>query len=124
MAKPPKKKICRLKGIVIGCLEIWRFLLLGWSDGNKYFFCYGSFSIKNGLQIQFIEDKWNENTTLRELYHALYSIVRHKGDTISTVMATSPPNITFRRDLVGPRLIAWNALLQHLSLVQINTRGR
>jgi hypothetical protein len=31
----------------------------------------------------------------------LYSVC-HKGDTIATVMTTSPPNVTFRRDSVGP----------------------
>jgi hypothetical protein len=29
----------------------------------------------------------------------LYSIVRCKSDTIASVMATSPPDVTFRRDL-------------------------
>jgi hypothetical protein len=37
-------------------------------------------------------------------------------------METSPPNVMFRRDLVGPRLASWNALLQRLALVQL-TQG-
>jgi hypothetical protein len=48
---------------------------------------------------------------LSALYPALYDIVRHKSDTIATVMATSPPDVTFRRDLIDHRLEAWNALL-------------
>jgi hypothetical protein len=36
-------------------------------------------------------------------------------------MATSPPDVTFRRDLLGPRLTAWNALLQRLETVQLST---
>jgi hypothetical protein len=31
------------------------------------------------------------------------------------LMATSPPNVTFRRDLVGPQLISWNVVLQRLA---------
>jgi hypothetical protein len=48
----------------------------------------------------------------REQYPTLYSIMHHKGDTIAKVMETSPPNVTFRRDLSDQRLVSWNALLQ------------
>jgi hypothetical protein len=57
--------------------------------------------------------------TLREQYLALYNIVRHKGDTITMVMESFPPDMTFRRDLSGPRLAAWNALLLHLANVHL-----
>ena len=33
----------------------------------------------------------------------------------------SPPDMTFRRDLIGPRLEAWNALLGRLAVVQLST---
>ena len=59
------------------------------------------------------------NTTLREQYPALYNIVHHKSDTIATVLETSPANVTFRRDLLGPKLAAWNALLGRLAMVQL-----
>jgi hypothetical protein len=35
-------------------------------------------------------------------------------------MTTSHPDVTFRRDLIGQRLVAWNALLQHLATVQLS----
>jgi hypothetical protein len=35
-------------------------------------------------------------------------------------MATSPPDVTFRRDLIGPRLVAWNAILQRLDFIQLS----
>jgi hypothetical protein len=44
-------------------------------------------------------------------------IARHKGATIAKVLASFPQNVMFRRDLVGPRLASWNALLQHLVLI-------
>jgi hypothetical protein len=86
---------------------------------KKYFFGLGSFSNKDGSEIRFWEDKWLGNVTLREQYPALYSIVRHKGDTIAKVMETSPPNVTFRRDLLGQRLVSWDALLQRLAYIQL-----
>jgi hypothetical protein len=34
-------------------------------------------------------------------------------------MEASPPNVAFRRDLSGQRLVSWHALLQHLANVQL-----
>jgi hypothetical protein len=86
---------------------------------KKFFFGLGSFSIKDGSEIRFWEDKWLGNATLREQYLALYNIVRHKGDTLAKIMEFSPLSVTFRRDLSGQRLVAWNALLQHLANIQL-----
>jgi hypothetical protein len=86
---------------------------------KKFFFRYGTFSIKDGSQIRVWEDSWLGNSPLREQYPVLYSIVRHKSDTIALVMATSPLDVTFRRDLIGPRLVAWNTLLQRLDSIQL-----
>jgi hypothetical protein len=77
---------------------------------KKHLFPFGSFSIKNGAEIRFWEDRWLGTTTLREQYPALYSIVRYKGDSLQKVMESSPPSMAFRRDLIGPRLAAWNEL--------------
>jgi hypothetical protein len=57
--------------------------------------------------------------TLWEQYPALYSIVRHKGDTIAKVLENFPPSVTFRRDLSGQRLVDWNALLHRLANIQL-----
>jgi hypothetical protein len=35
-------------------------------------------------------------------------------------MATSPPDVNFRRDLIGPWLLAWNALLRCLEAIQLS----
>jgi hypothetical protein len=88
---------------------------------KKFFFGVGSFSIKDGSEIRFREDIWLGNATLCEQYPALYSIVRHKGDTIAKVLETSPPSVAFRRNLSGQRLVAWNALLQRLANIQYKT---
>ena len=91
---------------------------------KKFFFPYGSFSIKDGSEIRFWEDRWLGTTLLREQYPALYNIVqgRHKSDTLAHVLADNPPNVTFRRDLIGPRLAAWHELLQRLANVNL-TQG-
>jgi hypothetical protein len=36
-------------------------------------------------------------------------------------MAASPLDVTFRRDLIGPRLTSWNALIQRLDSIQLST---
>jgi hypothetical protein len=45
--------------------------------------------------------------------------VRYKGDTIAKVLETSPPNVLFRRDLLGQRLVSWNALLLRLAEIHL-----
>jgi hypothetical protein len=35
------------------------------------------------------------------------------------VMESSPPNMTFKTDLIGPRLASWNALVQRLDNIQL-----
>jgi hypothetical protein len=82
---------------------------------------YNSLSLmcSHGSQIRFWENSWLGNGPLREQYPALYSIVCHKSDTIALVMATSPPNVTFECHLIGPRLVAWNALLLRLESIQL-----
>jgi hypothetical protein len=35
-------------------------------------------------------------------------------------MATSPPDVTFRRDLIGSRLVAWNSLLHRLEAIHLS----
>ena len=49
-----------------------------WADlmaTKKFFFQHGSFSIRDGSEIRFWEDKWLGQSTLREQYPALYTIV-------------------------------------------------
>jgi beta-galactosidase GanA len=78
------------------------------------------FSIKDGSQIWFWKNSWLGNRSLREQYPALYSIGSRKSDTIAVVMAISPPFVTFRRDLLGPRLAAYNALLLRLESIHLS----
>jgi aminoglycoside N3'-acetyltransferase len=78
---------------------------------KKHFFPYGSFSIWDGSERKFCEDKWLGTTTLQEQYSPLYNIVHHKGDNLTKVMETSPPTTTFRCDLFEPWLASCNELV-------------
>jgi hypothetical protein len=90
---------------------------------KKYFFGHGKFLIKDGFEVHFWEDKWIGTTTLREQYPTLYAIIHHKGDIIAHVLESNPPNVMFRRNLYGSRLVSWEALLQRLANVNL-TDGR
>ena len=87
---------------------------------KKFFFKYGFFSIRDGSEIRFWEDKWLGQSTLSEQFPALYSIVRNKSDTIAKVLGSSPPDVSFRRSLFGSRQTSWDALLLRLDSVQLS----
>jgi hypothetical protein len=38
-------------------------------------------------------------------YHSLYSIVRKKNKTVVKVLSTAPLNVSFRRAIVGDKMI-------------------
>ena len=99
----------------LGDSHFWAGLM----NTKKFFFPHRSFSIKDGSEIRFWEDKWLGQTTLREQYPSLYDIVRYKGDTLAKVMGSSPPNVSLRRSLYGHRQASWNALLMRLDSVQL-----
>ena len=83
------------------------------------FFRFGSFLIRDGSEIRFWEDTWLGNTPLKDQYPALYNIARGKSDTIAVVLSQSPPNVSFRRDVLGARLDSWNALQERISDMQL-----
>jgi hypothetical protein len=81
---------------------IWKpddlYFWAGLMATKKHFFRLGTFFIKDGSDI------W-------------HNIVRHKGDTLTHILEPNPPNVTFRRIFLGPRLVSWHALLQRLANV-------
>jgi hypothetical protein len=97
-----------------------------WKSGDSYFWAslmkvkrdflkFGTFLIKDGSQVRFWEDRWFENSTLRELYPQLYNLARRKQDTVVAVLSTQPPNVSLRRDLLGDKLVLCNNLLSRLA---------
>ena len=84
------------------------------------FLRFGSFNIKDGSQVRFWEDKWLGNACLREQYHCLYNVVRHKHATISEIFQTSPISFSWRRDLTGSKLVAWNHLFPRIANIVLS----
>ena len=54
-------------------------------------------------------------------YPALYNIVQHKNVLVSTVLATNPINISFRRGLNDNKWVQWLHLCQHLITINLTS---
>ncbi|WVZ87770.1 hypothetical protein U9M48_034358 [Paspalum notatum var. saurae] len=100
-------------GFMIWVLRILLYL------AKRDFFHFGSFKVKDGSQVHFWEDIWLGATPLRVQYPCLYNIARPKNITITDVLCYSPPNLAWRRDLVGPKLVAWNNLLPRIANITL-----
>jgi hypothetical protein len=85
---------------------------------KNYFLNMGSWFINNGEQVRFWEDKWLGNSSLKDKYPSLYSIVRRKNSSVVSVMSIVPLNVSFTRALVGQNLIRWLNLCA--SIVHVN----
>jgi hypothetical protein len=121
MATTNPQQIFKYKATFLGLLEVRRFPFLGWSNESEYdFLQFGTFIIKNGSQIRFWEDIWLGTSSPRDQYSCLYHIARHKQVTVADVFSTSPLNLSWRRDLIGPKLVVWNELLPRLGSVVLS----
>ena len=101
-----------------------------WKSGDSHFWAslmkvkrdflrFGNFVIKDGSQVRFWEDIWLGNSPLREQYPELYNIVRKKQDTVAEVLRTPSANLSWRRDLIGSKLVMWNNLVSRLANVML-----
>ena len=81
---------------------------------KEVFLRLGQFHLGDGSQIRFWEDTWLRGKYLKNRYPILYNIARRKNDTVNVVLSSAPSNISFRRSLTGPALVAWNQLIQDL----------
>lgn len=68
----------------------------------------GSWTVNNGEQVRFWEDKWLGNYSFKDRYLSLYSIVRRRNFSIAYVMSTVPLNVSVRRALVGQRKVIYS----------------
>ena len=83
-----------------------RFTFLGESDEDKMrFLKFGTFIIRDGSQVRLCEDTWLGNSPLRDQYPQLYNIVRKKQDTVADILSTQIPNLSWRRGLIGNKLM-------------------
>ena len=56
----------------------------------------------------------------REQYPQFYNIARKKQDTVADVLSTPLPNVSWRRDLIGNKLVMWNNLISRLANVELS----
>ena len=105
-------------------MEERRFTFLGEPDEGKTKLRFGTFIIKDGSQVRFWEDSWLGNSSLRDQYPQLYNIVRKKQDTVADVLSTQIPNLSWRRDLIGIKLVIWNNLVSCLSTIDLTPKKR
>ena len=84
------------------------------------FLRFGTFIINDGSQVRFREDTWLGNSPLRDQYPQLYNIVRKKQDTVADVLSTQIPNLFWRKDLIGNKLVMWNNLVSRLSTIVLS----
>jgi hypothetical protein len=49
----------------------------------------------------------------------LYNIARPKHVTIAEILSDPSPNLSWQRDLIGPKLVAWNNLLPRITNIEL-----
>jgi hypothetical protein len=64
---------------------------------------------------------WMGDLPLSHQYPALYKIVQHKNVLVSTVLATEPINIYFRRGLDNNKWLQWLHLCQRLIAINLTS---
>jgi hypothetical protein len=80
------------------------------------------FKVGNGTSVRFWEDVWMGHLPLSQQYPTLYNMVQHKNVLISTVLATAPLNISFRRGLNDKKWLQWMHLCQRLMTINLSTK--
>ena len=63
------------------------------------------FNLRDGSQIRFWEDTWLGNQPLSYRFTNLFNIVRKKHVIAAEVFSTIPLNVSFRRALIGNKLL-------------------
>jgi len=90
---------------------------------KQYFLRFGTFKINNGAQVRFWEDTWLGSQPLKVQYPGLYSIVRKKFVTIAEVLGPAEPNVSWRRSLIGNKLVAWNNIISRIANIQLSNEN-
>ena len=78
------------------------------------------FKLDNRTQIRFWKDKWLGSQPLKIQYLNLFKIVRKKQATVANVLNSAPLNVSFRRALVGNKLLEWQSLVARIAFINLN----
>ncbi|WVZ62388.1 hypothetical protein U9M48_012144, partial [Paspalum notatum var. saurae] len=112
-----KHKLSTWKAKHLAYGGIWQNLLR-----NKYLSskCLSQVQIKPGNS-HFLKGLLKVGSNpLKDQFPSLYNIVHYPHKTVANVFSQMPINITFRRYLVGDKLIAWHNLLAKIANVQLS----
>ena len=82
---------------------------------------FGSLKVKDESQTRFWMDTWLGNQPLKDKFPSLFNIVRRKQDSMATVLASIPLNISFRQNLGGRNLRDQHRIVA--SLQDVNLQG-
>lgn len=69
---------------------------LGLMKVKNSFLNMGSWILNISEQVRFWEDKWICNTSFKDGYPSLYSIVHRRNSSVANVMSYVPLNVSFR----------------------------
>ena len=97
------------------------FFWSGLMGVKNHFLSQGTFKLVSGVQIRFWEDRLLGNHAFKLQYINLFNIVCKKHATVPDVFSSNPLNVSFRRTLVGNKLVEWCSLvarLAHISLYE------
>ncbi|WVZ79833.1 LOW QUALITY PROTEIN: hypothetical protein U9M48_027365, partial [Paspalum notatum var. saurae] len=82
-----------------------------WKIGDSHlmkvkldFLRFGTFRVMHGSQVIFLEDIWLDGAPLKDQYPSIYNIARPKSVTIAEAMSSSPPILSWRRQLYRTNL--------------------
>jgi len=92
---------------------------MGLMGVKEQFLRLGRFKVSDGSQIRFWEDRWLGGAPLKEVYPSLYNIARRKQSIVAEVLRSGPINITFRRALVGNKLLDWQDLIGRIASINL-----
>jgi hypothetical protein len=81
----------------------------------------GRFQVGNGQAARFWENKWLNNTPLREQFPNLFNIVCNKTSLVAEVLSHANLNLSFWRLIVGIKHVEWQNLVHFLAPVNLNS---
>jgi len=88
--------------------------------GVKYqFFSLGKFKLGDGSQIRLWEETWLDRHPLKMEYPNLFNIVLAKSMLRLHTLSTVQLNASFRRALLGNKLLEWNNLVARVANIFI-----
>lgn len=83
------------------------------------FLKWGYFKVGNGQATRFWKDKWLNNSPLSEQFPNLFNIVRNKTSLVAEVLSRENLNLSFRRSIVGIKLVEWQTMIHLLATVNL-----